>query len=70
MDAIALLSAMIIDFINRGHECPHVLVVTYLCEIFEWIPKSNLINMQVCILNYFLNLINKNKNNLFLLSQY
>ncbi|XP_011502570.1 PREDICTED: mutS protein homolog 5-like [Ceratosolen solmsi marchali] len=46
MDSIALLSAIIIEFINKGTECPHVLIVTYFCEIFEWIPESNLVKFQ------------------------
>ena len=47
VDGLALLSASIQNFLDRGENCPHILISTHFHSLLNLIPHSPLIKLQV-----------------------
>lgn len=47
VDGLALLAACIQHFLDRGAECPHILVSTHFHTLLSLIPQSPLMKLQV-----------------------
>lgn len=52
-DALSLFSAYLTHFINKGSNCPHILVSTHLHGVVDFIPKTPIVEEQV---NYSVNM--------------
>lgn len=50
VDGLSLLAASITEFLNRGTDCPHLLISTHFHTLMSLIPQSPLVKSQVVIL--------------------